>query len=158
MHKFIKLISALITATVLSVSHADASTVLTETSVGAMVDAIQEAARNADADGVVAHFADGAQITLDMPQELGGKMELSVNQYRGLMKMSWSVVTGYAYHVKEKTITVKDGGMTATVNSVVVETMDVNGESTTQHTNETLEIKLQDGEPKITRAYATLAE
>ncbi|MFQ5657086.1 MAG: YybH family protein [Candidatus Methylomirabilales bacterium] len=123
-------------------SSADATTVarerITEAQIQQILESIDAAAMQKNAEGIVRYFARDCIIRLDMPGPHGRQL-LTVNreEYLASLRESFSTVTDYKYHRSETKIDISPDGQSARVTGKIFETMTVEDriiESLSQHT------------------------
>lgn len=134
-----------------------AETPLTQLSISHMAKMMEEAAKEHDTEKLISHFTKDAQITLDMPANMGGKMVLGVNQYEKLLKQGWAMPAKFTYETKDLIITVASDGKSATATDLTIETIEINGKVImSSKSREKITIISLNGIPKITTLYGKL--
>lgn len=138
-------------ALLLAAPSAGAEGLLTHDRIMAMFSAIESAVHKKDADGVVQHFASDSVIRLIMPPAAGGQtLELSVPQYKSMLRDGWAMAEASSYAVQDIKVQISKDQRSARVTDTTVETMKVQGQTISSRTQEEFSVKLIGGEPRVT--------
>jgi len=109
---------------------------ITETEVLEVINKIDTAAQNKDADAIVANMAERAQLKATVTA-LGQTQTLSYNrdQYRDVVKKAFAVAGSYSHNRQNMQVKIAPDGKTAMVISEETESMTLNGQEirTTQN-------------------------
>ncbi len=154
--KYVKYALAIIFVLVSYGINADAR--ITEGDVLKMINEMEQAVISQDADKLMSNFSKDAKITLDMPTNMGGKMELDVNKFKLMLKESWAMPAKFTYEVKDVQISVDPDGLHATASDITIETIEMNGKIVaSSRSKERIEIISKEGKPIITSLYGKVA-
>ena len=131
-----------------------AETTLNTESVNKLLNNIQESVRKKDADKFATYFTDDAKITIEMPSNMGGTMNLNMTQYIKMLKEGWALPAKYTYEVKDIRIKISQNKNSATVNDVTLEKIEMNGKIiASSESIETMTVVISNGTPKIKSLY-----
>ena len=107
---------------------------------------------------LVSYFADDAVIIMDLPEQMGGKIEATVAQYAAMLKQGWAIPATYTYDVSDVKIDINANGQAAVVSDTTNETMQMDGQILAKtSTRETIDVILNNGSPEIIRFYGKLS-
>lgn len=127
---------------------------MTEDDVQKMLNQMEKAVLSHDADKLISHLTDDAIIILELPANMGGKVNLDVDSYKEMLKQSWAMPAKFTYEVKNIEINVDPSGDRATASDVTLETIEMNGQIiASSRTIEKIDIVQKDGKPLITRIH-----
>jgi hypothetical protein len=107
---------------------------LTQDSITKVLESIQTAALKHDAEGVISHFSPSAEIEVEV---MGFKTTLSVSEYKGMLVQGWAASANYTIEVRDVIISIDPDGKTAKVTDVVIETLELYGQTISVKTYET---------------------
>ena len=131
---------------------------LTEADIERMLNQIDQAAQNHDAEGVGRHLAPQVKITIDMsavapqmPTQRLGKAE-----YLAQLREGWTQVQHYSYQRGNTRITIAPGGQSASASATVRESLKMQGQMLTSVSDETTLVELIKGQPLATEVRATV--
>ena len=130
-----------------------AADTLTVDSVQALLDSIMANVDKRNAKAVVRAFAKDATITLELPQDLGGRMEMGRKKYGEMLRQSFATSSNYKYEVTNVKIALAADKRSAVVTDEVMETMEMGGITISTSTAERVEIVLVNGNPKVQTLY-----
>ena len=127
---------------------------ITESDVLKMLNDMEESVKAQNVDQLMSHFSEDATMTLDMPENMGGKLKADVQEYRSMLKQSWALPAKFTYEVKDVFIEVDADGLSATASDTTIETIEMNGQViASAKTEEYIEIISKDGKPVIVKLY-----
>ncbi len=113
-------------------------------------DSLQQAVKNQDVDELMSHFSSDAKIQMNMPEYLGGTLEMALKDYKAMLAISWSISADFTYEIKDTTTSLGKSGETAILKETILETMAIDGEVMTSTSSiQTSKIVLVSGKPKI---------
>lgn len=124
---------------------------LTEGSVKALIDSVEVAVKNKDANAVASHFTQDAVITMNMPNELGGDQVWSVDEYRTMLEHGWAAPMPMTttHEMKDLNITIHDAN-NAFVTDTMIEKVTMNGNVImSTRTEEETVVVIESGSAKI---------
>ena len=132
-----------------------AETKLTTESVTQMINDIQKTVLAQDAVKFAAFFTDDAKITIEMPANMGGVMNLDKPKYINILKLGWAVKdVEYTYEVKNIEIKISANGKNATIKDLTLETIKMGGKIiASSKSEETLKVIISDKTPKVKSLY-----
>jgi alpha-glucuronidase len=130
-----------------------ASDLLTHDSVKGLMESIVTNLEKRNAEDVVAGFTKDAQITLDLPERLGGRLEMNVKKYEDTLRQTFAVTSGYEFEVRKVKIIISPDRRTATVTDELHEKVQSNGIVVSSMTTEKATIVLDAGQPKVKVLY-----
>ncbi|RDE19674.1 nuclear transport factor 2 family protein [Motiliproteus coralliicola] len=127
---------------------------MTENDVRKMLNQMEQAVLSHDADKLISYLADDAEIILELPANMGGKVTLNVDSYKAMLKQSWAMPANFTYEVRDIEINMGPNGHRATASDVTLETVEMNGQIiASSETVETIEIIYKEGKPLITSIH-----
>jgi len=124
---------------------------LTQGSVNALIDSVELAIKNKDANAVASHFTSDAVITMSMPSELGGDQTWSIDEYRAMLESGWSAAMPMTstHEMKDLNITIHDAN-NAFVTDTMIEVVSMNGNVImSTRTEEETVVVVENGSAKI---------
>jgi len=131
-----------------------ADTGLTEGNVRKILGLVEQAVISHDAEKLMSHFSDDAKIVLELPENMGGKVEFDVDSYKSMLKQSWAMPAKFTYEVRDIKINIDPKGDRATVSDVTLETIEMNGQIiASSKAVENIEIINKNGKPLITSIF-----
>lgn len=129
-----------------------ASEVLTERSVRQVMNSVEQAVQEQDAEALVSHFADDAVIILRFAEVGQAGMKYDVQGYQQRLEQAWSMPMQYQYQISDMTLSLNNHGQSAAVGQALLETVTFDGEAMMiTETQESLDIINRDGQAKIIR-------
>lgn len=132
---------------------------ITEYDVQQMMSRMAEAAKSQNIDRFMSSFSEDAMMTFDMPESMGGKMEVGVQEYRSMLKQNWALPAKFTYEIMDVRIDVDPGGLSATASDRMIETMEMNGQVIISlQSEEHIEIISKNGKPLIVKFYGKLVD
>lgn len=134
----------------LALPQAYAADRLTEDGVRSFYNQLTAAAQARNVDGVLGHMSEDARVLIK-GADAGGDMNLDMTQYRDLLRQGWSTLDGYQVTVAIQRIEVAEDGQSATLNAQTEESYQLQGQTQQSRSQETANLRLVDGEPKITQ-------
>jgi len=133
-----------------------ADTVLTHESVSNLLDSVTAAVKKKDAGEMATYFTPDANIVLDMPPAMGGRIQATVPEYAAMLREAWSAPMKTTYDVYDVNISIAPDGSSATVTDVTVETIEMGGQRLETKSDERAEVVFYNGAPRISDLYAKL--
>ncbi|GAB1266389.1 hypothetical protein NBRC116493_32740 [Aurantivibrio infirmus] len=122
---------------------------LNQENVKALIDSVELATKNRNAEGVVSHFTDDAVISINMPSDMGGNQVWNLSEYKTMLEKGWAVPVSYTHELKDIEITIHDAN-NAFVTDTVVEEIIMNGSVVmSTRTDEETVVVVEDGRAKI---------
>ena len=129
---------------------------ITEAQIRQMLEAIDAAAMERNAEGIVRHFARDCIIRLDMPGPHGRQvLQVDREEYATNLKESFSTLTKYEYRRLETKIHIGPHGRSARVTGKIYETMAVEDRIIKAVTEHTAILEHRSGELLITSLDTT---
>ena len=132
---------------------------LTHQNVSKFLEQMISVVNEKDADKLISFFSSDAKIHLDLPDNLGSKMELSLEKYKKILKFGWGLQVKSFYEVRDIEILINNKENTAIVKDLTIEHLENDGKIIIASVaEETLEIVILNGKPKIISLYAKIRE
>ncbi|TQV88389.1 DUF4124 domain-containing protein [Aliikangiella coralliicola] len=118
---------------------------------------LEAASKARNANRLISYFTPDADITLDLPANLGGKQKMSVSKYKETLVLGWSVPGNISAKMEDVVITLSEDKKSAYVTATVVESleMDSNVIMSTRAT-EQLTVVIKNGVSLIDKMYVKL--
>ncbi|MFQ5656074.1 MAG: hypothetical protein ACE5G5_00865 [Candidatus Methylomirabilales bacterium] len=156
MRTSVYLMLSFLLCTTLSAEAANASKGrITEARIQQILEAIDAAATQRNAEGIVTYFAKDCVIRLDMPGPHGRQLhKVDREQYEANLKQSFSTLTEYEYHRGETKIDIAPDGKTARVTGKIFETMTVEDRIIKSLSQHTAIFEVRSGELLITSLHS----
>lgn len=153
-----KYITPLIVALLILIScDASSETKITKYDIQEMISNMEEAAKFQNAEQLMSNFSEDAMMTFDMPESMGGKMEVGVQEYLSILKKNWALPAKFTYEVMDVRIDVDPDGLSATLRDRMIETIEMNNQVIISlQSEEHIEIISKDGKPLIVKFYGRL--
>jgi ketosteroid isomerase-like protein len=130
---------------------AQASDLLTEARLEQLVQSIDKAVQQRDAQAVTEHFTNDAVIILRFGQSLPG-MKYSREEYQQRIQRAWSMPMEHDYQSHGASITVSKDGKSAIIDNNALERVSMDGEDVmVTNMQEKWHVITEQGEPKITK-------
>jgi hypothetical protein len=140
--------------TLLLASHwTQAAEVLTQDSVKGVMQSIFTNVTKKDAESVVKNFTKDAQVTLDLPERLGGRIEMNIERYQAMLNQTFAITSSYESEVHNTKIDISSDQRTATVTEEVHEKILTNGITIVSTTAQKASIVMDAGKPKVKKLY-----
>lgn len=130
-----------------------AAEVLTQDSVKGLMESIFTNIAKRDPEGVTRNFTKDAHIKLDLPERLGGRLEMNIERYQAMLLQTFAITSDYESDVRNSKINISLDRRTATVTDEVHEKMQVNGITIVSTTAQTTSIVVDAGKPKVKTLY-----
>lgn len=132
------------------------TTYITEDDIWNIMDEVEVATLDKDIEGVMKHLAPSVVINVILYTPLGPqKTQKSHEQYKEETLTLWSQMTYYDYRRENDEIKkISDDGQTAVVETDVVESYELQGNSIDTRIHERLTLQIIDGEILVTRIDA----
>ncbi len=127
---------------------------MTETDIRNMLKLMEHSVISRDVEGLMSHLSEDAEIMLEMPESMGGKMELDVNSYKSMLAQSWALPAKFTYEVRNINIRMGPEGKTASASDTTLESVEINGMVISSKSEEQLTIVSDNGKPLITGIVA----
>ncbi|WP_162844088.1 hypothetical protein [Sinobacterium caligoides] len=122
-----------------------------------MLDAIKSAGRDRDSVKLTSFFTSDAVIVIDLPANMGGRMEMGVTQYREQLSQTWSLPAEFTFDVEDESYTISKDGKSAEASSTMIEEVMMGGRVIiSSRSKEEMRIVAVDGKPAISNVYAKI--
>jgi hypothetical protein len=131
-----------------------ALTAITEKDVKAIIHDVEQATKNKDIDGVIRHLAPFVVITVsgtspDIPFSMNS-IQLSRDQYKEELRKLFTKASRHDYRHENETITIREDGKAATVESDLIEYIVMGSKEIRSTTREKAVMEIIDGEIMVT--------
>lgn len=132
-----------------------AAVALTEQRIKNLLEAVDRAANERDADGIIAHMAEDVviDVSLQLPQEQQ-KFLLTREQYKSNLQQGYAAAEDYGFLRRVTKIEFAQGGQRAMVQSQTLESVSRSGSTAQIEAEETATWELRGGKPVITKVQA----
>lgn len=102
-------------------------------------------------------LASNIKVTLDLPDDMGGKVNLSKKEYQSKIQRIWRLPADYHYDSRDVNIIVIGTGERAIVTSSMTETLSLQGTRISSTTlKQRMMVVLENNHPVITEIYSVL--
>ena len=131
-----------------------AAPLITEQSVLDMIERIEQATDARDIDGVIAVLSSDVSIVIDMPSNMGGRIEVDLAGYKNMLVQAWGMPADLTHEIQDVEISIAPDGESATVTHLTIETLEANGTVIlSSNTKSMFTAKIINGTLKITSLY-----
>jgi hypothetical protein len=130
-----------------------AAEILTQDSVKRLMESVYTNIGKQDPKSVVRDFTNDAQITLDLPERLGGHIKMNIERYQAMLRQTFAIASHYEFEVRNTKIYISSDQRTATVTEEIHEKMQSNGITIVSSTTQTANIVLDADKPKLKKLY-----
>lgn len=131
------------------------TTYITEDDIWNIMDDVEFATLDKDIDGVMKYLAPSVVIHVTVSSPYGPqKVPMSREQYQGETLKGWSMTSDNEYRRENEEIKLSDDGQTAVVETDVIESYVLQGETIHTRTHERVTLQVVDGEILVTRIDA----
>ena len=144
---------SLLFALVLVAPWTPAAEVLTQESVKGLMKSIYANLEKQDPESVVRDFTNDAQITLDLPEQLGGHIKMNIERYQAMLRQTFAIASHYEFEVRNTKVNISSDQRTATVTEEIHEKMQTNGITIVSTTAQTANIVVDADKPKVKKLY-----
>ncbi len=132
---------------------------ITEPQVEALLEALDQAARSLKTDALMAHFADDAVITLEVPTADGQRrLRWSKTEYAKELDEGYKDAMDYAFERTETAIRIAPDGLSATVTATMIETLRTRDRLIRAVSRDEARLELRDGKLLVTRLDGVIIE
>lgn len=116
------------------------------------------AKNNQNMDAINSLLAKSIKVTLDMPEDMGGKIQLNKRDYQAKIARTWRLPAEYHYGARDVNVIVIGTGERAIVTNSLIETLSLNGSQLGRTLlKQRMMVELKAGNPVITEIYTVLS-
>jgi len=132
---------------------------ITEPQVQALLESLDQAARSLKTDALMAHFADDAVMTLEVPTPDGPqRLRWNKTEYAKELDEGYKDAIDYTFERTETAIRIAPDGLSATVTATMVETLRTRDRLIRAVSRDKARLELRNGKLLVTRLDGVIIE
>jgi len=130
---------------------------LSKKSVKRMLSQLEAATKLKDANKLISFFTPDVEFFLDFPENLGGKQQLGLAEYKQQLEQSWSIPGEHASKLENIKIELSEDKKSAAITATAVESLRIDGKLVMQgRTDEKMKVVIHQNKAKISKLKAKL--